>query len=120
MNYLKSAAWVIVPLFVLSLLVSLLYYFGIFPSSVNNVFKIIVPALSFLVGGVYLGKHSAENGWLEGLKLGGAFVILSFIISYLAFDIGLSLKSTVYYIILLFSAMLGAMFGIRNVEKPTS
>ena len=117
MNYLKSFVFVIVPFLVFSLLVAVLYHFNILSNSVYNVFKIIVPVLSFLIGGVYLGKHSKEKGWMEGLKLGGFFVILFFMVSFLGFDIGISFKSLIYYIIILFSSMLGAMFGIRNVEN---
>lgn len=117
MNYLKSFVYVVVSFFILSLLVASLYHFNILSNSVYNVFKIIVPILSFFIGGIYLGKHSKVKGWLEGLKLGVFFVILFFMISFLGFDLGLSFKSLIYYIIILFSSMLGAMFGIRNVEN---
>lgn len=117
MNYLKSFVFVIAPMLILSFLVALLYHFNILSNSIYNVFKIVVPILSFFIGGVYLGKHSKEKGWLEGLKFGTLFVILFFMISFLGFNVGLSFKSFIYYIIILFSSMLGAMFGIRNVEE---
>lgn len=118
MNYLKSLLFVIVPFLILSALSSLLYYFNILGDSVYSIFKIIVPAISLFIGGVYLGKHSKEKGWLEGLKLGGGTVLFLFLISILFFN-SFSFKGIVYYIIILFSAMLGAMFGIRNVEKES-
>ena len=117
MNYLKSALFVIVPFIVLSFIVSILYYFNITSNSIQNIFKVFIPVLSFFLVGVYLGKHSKENGWLEGLKLGGIFIILFFLISYLGFDVVLSFPGTIYYLIILLSSMFGAMFGIRNVIK---
>ena len=117
MNYLKGALFVIVPFIVLSFIVSILYYFNITSNSIQNIFKVFIPVLSFFLGGVYLGKHSKENGWLEGLKLGGIFIILFFLISYLGFDVVLSFPGTIYYLIILLSSMFGAMFGIRNVIK---
>ena len=117
MNYLKSALFVIVPFIVLSFIVSILYYFNITSNSIQNIFKVFIPVLSFFLGGLYLVIHSKENGWLEGLKLGGIFIILFFLISYLGFDVVLSFPGTIYYLIILLSSMFGAMFGIRNVIK---
>lgn len=118
MNYLKSLLFVVVPFIVFSIIISLLYYFNILGDTIYSIFKIIVPSVSLFVGGVYLGKHSKENGWLEGLKLGGGFVLLFFLISILFLN-SFSFKGIIYYIIILFSSMLGAMFGIRNVEKES-
>lgn len=116
MNYLKSLLFILVPFLVLSILFSLLYYFNILGESVYSIFKMIIPSISLFIGGVYLGKHSKEKGWLEGLKLGGGMVLFLFLISILFLN-SFSFKGIIYYFIILFSTILGSMFGIRNVEK---
>ena len=117
MKYLKSLAWILVPILILSFLGSLFYDLNWLGPKFYNTLKLIIPLLSIFIGGLYLGKNSKENGWLEGLKLGGAMIIFLFISSYLAFDIGLSLKGIIYYLIILMTAMFGSMMGIRNVDK---
>lgn len=117
MKYLKSLVWTIIPIFILSFLGSLFYYLNWLNPKVYNILKLLIPVLSLFLGGLYLGKHSKENGWLEGLKLGGSWIIFLFILSYLAFDIGFSLKGLIYYLIILITTTFGSMVGIRNVEK---
>jgi len=118
MNYLKSLLFIVVPFFVLSILFSLLYYFNILGDSVYSIFKIMIPSISLFFGGLYLGKHSKEKGWLEGLKLGGGVVLFLFLVSILFFH-SFSFKGIIYYLIVLFSTIFGAMFGIFNVEKES-
>lgn len=118
MNYLKSLLFVIVPFLILSILFSLLYYFNILGDTIYSIVKIMVPSVSFFIGGVYLGKHSKEKGWLQGLKLGLVLIIFMFLISILFLN-SFSLKGIIYYIIILFSSIIGSMFGIRNVIKES-
>lgn len=117
MKYLKSVLWIIAPLLILSLLFSLLYYVNILSDKVFDYIKLLTPIVSLFLGGFYLGKHSTKKGWLEGLKLGGAIILMLFMISYLGFGYGFSIKIIVYYLILLLTVVFGSMFGIRNVEK---
>jgi len=117
MKYLKSLTWILIPIFILSFLVSVLYYLDWINTNIYKILELIVPCLSIFLGGLYLGKHSQEKGWLEGIKLGGITILLLFIISYLAFDIGVSLKGTIYYLIILFTTTFGSMMGIRNVDN---
>jgi len=117
MKYLKSVLWIIIPLLILSLLFSLLYYVNIFNDRIFEYIKIFTPIISLFLGGMYLGKNSKQNGWLEGLKLGGVIILILFMISYLGLGYGFSLKRILYYLILLLTTVFGSMFGIRNVEK---
>jgi len=117
MKYLKSLLWIIIPFLVMSLLFSLLYYVNILGDKVYDYIKLFTPIVSLFLGGLYLGKHSTNKGWLEGLKLGGVIVILLFMIAYLGFNIGFTLKLVIYYLIFLLVVVFGSMFGIRNVEK---
>lgn len=117
MKYLKSLSLIIIPTIVSSFLISCMYNINWINSNIYSYLKLFLPIICLLIGGIYLGKHSKENGWLEGLKLGSGIVLFLFILSYLAFDIGFTLKSTIYYVIFLFTTTLGSMIGIRNVES---
>ena len=74
----------------------------------------IIPIVSLLAGGFYIGKHSKENGWLEGLKIGLIFLVILFLLSYLGFQEGMHLKTWIYYLIILISSILGSMIGINK------
>lgn len=118
-KYLKSLAYIIVPILILNVIISILYYFNIINDNVINYLKLLVAAISMLIGGIYIGRESNQKGWLEGIKVGLIVIILFFIISYLAFDQGMNIKTLIYYFILLASSTLGGMIGI-NKKKRTS
>lgn len=120
MKYLKSVLWIIVSFLIMSLLFSLLYYVNILGDKIYDYTKFITPILSLFLGGLYLGKHSTNKGWLEGLKLGGTIILLLFMISYLGFNISLTFKLFIYYLLFLLVTVFGSMFGIRNVEEKDS
>lgn len=113
-KYLKSFLAILLPFLILILLTSILYYFNILSTQVINYMKMIIPTLSMLIGGIYIGRHSKENGWLEGLKLGLIFLFTMFIFSFLAFNEGMHFKTLLYYFILLITSILGSMIGINN------
>lgn len=113
-KYLKTLIYIIVPILVLSIILSLLYYFNIIGNGVSNYLKLFIVAISMLIGGIYIGSKTTKKGWLEGLKIGFGTIILLFIISYLAFDQGMNIKTIIYYFILLASSVLGSMIGINK------
>ncbi|MBE6147583.1 MAG: TIGR04086 family membrane protein [Firmicutes bacterium] len=115
-KYLKVLLYIFIPLLILNALISIFYYFGIIPSNIINYFKLVISCISMLIGGVYIGIKSNKKGWLEGIKVGFIVIILYFIISYLVFDSGISIKTLLYYLILLISSMLGSIIGI-NLKK---
>ena len=67
-----------------------------------------------IIGGIYIGKNSDKKGFLEGMKIGIAVIIILFIFSYLAFDKSFSISSLFFYIIILISAILGSILGINK------
>lgn len=115
-KYLKSFLTIFIFFFVLIFLTTVLYYFNILKTPIVNYIKIIIPILSLLMGGIYIGRHSKEHGWLEGLKIGLIFLFIMFIFSYLAFGKGMHLRTCIYYLILLISSVLGSMIGINKKE----
>ena len=113
-KYLKSLIYILIPVLVLNTILSLLYYFNIVGNQVNNYMKLFIVAISMLVGGIYIGSKASKKGWLEGLKIGLEVIILLFVVSYLAYDKGVNIKSIIYHFILIMSSMLGSMIGINK------
>lgn len=111
-NSLISILFIIISLIVLTFILTLFSYFNIFNDKTVSIFKIIIPIISLLIGGYYIGKNSNEKGWLEGLKLSIVFIILLIIFNLIFFKQGINIKNILYYIIMTISTIFGSMIGI--------
>lgn len=114
LKYLKVLIYILAPVLILNFILSLLYYFNLIGSGIINYLKLFVATISMLIGGIYIGKRTSKNGWLEGLKVGAEVIVLFFIVSYLAFDKGINIKTIIYYFILIAASILGSMIGINK------
>jgi len=117
LKYLKSLLYIFFPLMLLNFIISIIYYFNIINDTGINYLKLIITAISMLVGGFYIGNKTTQKGWLEGLKIGLIIIISFFIIGYLGFDQGINIKTIIYYFILLASSTLGGMIGINKNKR---
>lgn len=100
-----------------TLFISTLYYFNILGNKVFTVIELIVPLLSFLIGGIIIGRNSKSKGWLEGLKLGLILSILFLLISFLGFEIKFEIGNIIYYLIIVIITTFGSMIGINYQKK---
>lgn len=114
LKYLKVLIYILAPVLILNFILSLLYYFNLIGSGIINYLKLFVVTISMLIGGIYIGRRTSKNGWLEGLKVGAEVIVLFFIVSYLAFDKGINIKTIIYYFILIAASILGSMIGINK------
>ena len=121
MNYLKnigiSFIYIISFLLGLTFISTLFNYINLFSNTFINVLKVIIPVISLFVGGFIIGKRTGKKGWLEGLKLSLIFIAFLTIFNYLALDFSISLKTIIYYIILMIATTFGSMIGV-NKFKP--
>lgn len=117
LKYLKVLLYIIIPILILNIITSIFYYFNIINTNTINYLKLFIIAISMLIGGIYIGSKTNKKGWLEGLKIGLEVIIILFIISYLAFDKGIDIKTVIYYFIILISSILGSMIGINKRKK---
>lgn len=121
MNYMKNLGIsILISLgmtVILTMLMTLFSYFDIFGKSFVSAMKIIIPILSFFIGGISLGKKSNQKGWFEGIKLGLILIIMILIFNYLALDWSFNLKNTLYYLILMIGSIFGSMIGISRNKK---
>lgn len=121
MNYLKNVgiAFIYIISFLLGLtfISTLFNYINIFGNTFTNIVKVIIPVVSLFIGGFVIGKRVGKKGWLEGIKLSLIFLFILTIFNYLALDMSFSLKTLIYYLILIISTTFGSMFGV-NKYKP--
>ena len=118
MKYLKnlgiSFMYIIGFTLILTFIITLLSYFNIISDKAASIVKIIIPIISMLIGGFYIGKRSNKKGFLEGSKSGIIFSIIIIVFNYLAFDYSFKFKYLLFYLILIISSILGSMIGINK------
>ena len=121
MKYLKkigmSFTYIISSILILTFITTLFSYFNILNDKVTSIIKIIIPIISMLIGGFYIGKNSLKKGFLEGLKLSSIFSIFLIIFNYLALNNSFKFKYLLFYIILIISCILGSMIGINKKKQ---
>ncbi len=118
MKYLKSLLFILASLIILALLISTFSYFNILKHDYVKYFNLVAMILSVLIGSIYLGLHSDNKGYLEGMKISGILIAILILLSYLGFDKGISLESIVFYLIILVSAITGSIVGInKKIER---
>ena len=116
LNYLKGLLYFFIPFFLLIILITIFYYFDILNNQVIKYFKIIILLLSTLISGIYIGKNSSNKGYLNGIIL-SLIIVLIFFITNLFLD-GFKIYQLIYYLIIILTTTIGAMFGInRRKEK---
>lgn len=117
MNYLKKVGigllYVLIPIIVLTFIVTILHYFGIINRSVLTILEILIPSIAFFLGGFQIGKKSKQKGWLEGIKFSLILFVILLILN-LIFKNSLELKNMLYYIILMALSTVGSILGINK------
>ena len=99
----KSFAITIISIFIASLLLTCLYYFNIISSNIYNVMKLIIFLGAIFINSIIIGKKAKKYGLIEGLKLGGLFIIVM-IITQASTKNDFGLKTFIYSIIILYFA----------------
>ena len=113
----KSLLISLISIFILTFIITLFNYIGLFGLNLVNIFSYIIPFISFFIGGFILGKKSINKGWLEGTKLGLICVFILFIFNFLAFNEGYSISNLILYSIVLAGNILGGMIGINKKDQ---
>lgn len=111
--YLKSALVIFLILVIGSIISATLYYFNISNKIVYTILNLIIVIISFLFGGIHIGKQAKEKGYLEGIKLAVPFLVI-FLLVTLILKQPLTVVSAIYYLIILFITTLGSVIGINK------
>lgn len=111
-KYLVSTGFTLGSIIIFTILISILNYFELLNDSVINILKLVITAISPLIGGVYIGSHSERNGYQNGIKFGIIFSIICFILA--LFFRMISWGFIILFIIAIVFSMIGSMIGINN------
>lgn len=118
MTYLKKIGTAFIYIFsiliVSTFIISLFNYIGLVNGKFLTILKILIPIISLFVGGFIIGRESKSKGWLEGIKLGGIFILFLVLFNYLGLKNVPELKNIIYYLIILGSSVIGSMLGISK------
>ncbi|GAA0354846.1 TIGR04086 family membrane protein [Bacillus horti] len=104
---------IIVVLLSISLCLSLLLHFTSLKESSIEILLLPISLLTLFIGGLISGYKSGTKGWYVGALTGLAFILLSWILSFLGFDLSFSLKAVLIYLFYLLLAMLGGIIGVN-------
>ncbi len=115
-KYLKALEYVAIGILGLTLLLTILHYFNLVSDGIVEVVKLVISILSITTGGFIVGRSCDKKGWLEGLKLAGIIIGITFLLT-IIFRLGLDVKTLIYYAIIIGSSMIGSMIGISVKEK---
>lgn len=96
------------------LFISTLYYFDIISPKVTNYFRLIYLLLVIFITSYRLGKNTEKNGYLTGIKIGLLYILVFALIGLIFFVLDIHLRIIIYYIIILFTAILGSIIGIQK------
>ena len=113
-NYLKNIGYVFLGLFITTIVVTLLNYFGILNGTILNITLTTIIILSLFIGGYLTGKKANKKGYLEGIKFGSIMIILIILLNLIVFKNKFNLINILFYLSLLTSSVLGSMFGISR------
>lgn len=113
-NILRSLFILIISLLMSTLIINILDYFDILNSNLIKYFKMFLIIISFIIGGITIGKNSLNNGYLHGLRLSLCTITIFIILSLIMGEF--KPIKVIYYIIITICITLGSMIGI-NYKK---
>ena len=120
MKYLKKIGFACIysmsSILILTFLLTIFSFFNIMGEKVISIFKIIIPLLSLLIGGFYIGKKSNKQIVIEGLKFGIIFSILLVLFN-LILSNPFKTKYILFYLILIGTSIMGTIVGTSKTIK---
>lgn len=115
-NLLKYLGYYTLFLITLVFITSLLNLIGV-NSTITNFLIFIFNISLFFIFGLKNGKKAINKGYLAGLKVGGLFLLVLFIISLFTSKNIFSLSTFIYYLVLILASTLGGSLGINKKSE---
>ena len=112
-NYAKFVGIFLIVELLITFLTSLLNLFGL-NSGITSIILLIFNIIIFFSLSLYNAFKVHKNGLIEGAILGGIFIVLMLLIKLALFSGSLKISTFIYYILLLFSSILGGMVGVNK------
>ena len=111
-NLFKSTLLIIVLLFISSIIINIFYYYDIVSNNLIKYLKMFLSITSLFIGGIYIGKHTLNKGYINGLKLSLIIVIITLLLSIIFSN--LKVSRIIYFIIITICITFGSMIGISK------
>ena len=111
-NYLISLGYFFTIFLISTLIQTIFNYFNLLSTNIISIIKLLIPILSIFIASYKLGTKSKQKGYLEGIKLG--IIIIGIFITITLLTDKLSIKSLLYYLILMIASILSSMIGINK------
>lgn len=77
---------------------------------------LMIHGLAMLIGGIVSGKRSGSKGWYQGILLGAMYIVVVWMIGFLAYDSGLSKDTLILAGLVLAAGAIGGIIGV-NLKK---
>ncbi len=112
-DYLKLFSYSLIYLIIISLILSIIYYFTkINYKTISNIILFMILIWFFFLG-FKNGKKSKSKGYLAGLKIALIFISILLLFNLIFLRI-FKLSLIFYYLLLILSSILGGMLGINR------
>ncbi len=111
---------VVIILFAVSLIMSLLLHFTSLRESSLHWFLFPITLVTLFIGGAIAGYQSGTKGWYYGGLTGIVFLLFTWLISYLGFDLSFQFKTAWLYAALLLLSVMGGMIGVNMSPQQTN
>ena len=114
-NYLISLLYVIISIFLLTIIFTIYDYFNLFNLKAYKIIITLIPIISLFIGSFKLGKLSNKKGYLEGIKLSLIYILITILFQILGLN-KFNVNNLYLYIVYILISSLGASLGIN--KKP--
>jgi putative membrane protein (TIGR04086 family) len=114
---LAGLIFIIVTLVVLSLIVSAVLLFSSVTENAIQWFLLPATLITVMIGGLIAGSKAGHKGWYFGIMTGIGFIILSWLMSFLGFNLSPDMYTLLMYASCLAIAMLGGIIGVNLNPK---
>lgn len=99
-----------------SILLSIMEYFFL-NSKITHIFGLIYLIILFLLLSFKEAKKSSSRGIITGFKTGGLLIFILLFFNLIFFQSHFKFLRLLYYLILLFASLLGAIIGINTKKE---
>ena len=96
-------------------LLTIFYYFNFLSEKQYSFLKLIILLGSIFFNSYSIGKKANKKGYLEGLKYGGGFILISILPN--VFLQSFQIKLLLYYLLITTTSILGSMIGSSKKKK---
>lgn len=112
-NYLKFISIFLIVELMITFIMSLLNLIGV-NSGITTIIMLVSNLMLFFILNYFNAFKLKKKGFLEGISLGGIFILIMALIKIILFNGLFSISTIIYYLILFITSIIGGMFGVNK------